>query len=376
MIETFSTTFQKPVGAYTQPMDFVPPETSLRVVAGILSQEGVAGVPISREGRYIGMVYETDIARALAEGAEENAAIERWVRDIHPVRLRSTGADALRTFEQSGHGVLAVVDDQNVTIGILTPSRLVDPPLQGMRPKPVGGMATPFGVYLTNGAVKGGAPWWALVATGAMMFAMFLVANLAVNLLTRVVPMDWILHPAARPVAEASVFVIFLLFLRLLPISGYHGAEHMVVHALEREEELVPETVRRMPRVHPRCGTNLAVAAMLFLGLFGLEWTQETELRLLVAFLAAVILWRPLGALMQQYVTTRRPSEKQLQSGIAAAKDLLNNFQSASEATPSVIRRLLNSGIFHIMSGAILLQLVAYGLMVLFNVPPEWRVSF
>jgi uncharacterized protein YqhQ len=41
----------------------------------------------------------------------------------------------------------------------------------------------------------------------------------------------------------------------------------MVVHAIERGEPLVLEVVRRMPRVHPRCGTNLVAGIALFLGL-------------------------------------------------------------------------------------------------------------
>ncbi len=31
----------------------------------------------------------------------------------------------------------------------------------------------------------------------------------------------------------------------------------MVVHAIEEGEDLTLEKVRPMPRVHPRCGTNL-----------------------------------------------------------------------------------------------------------------------
>ncbi len=48
---------------------------------------------------------------------------------------------------------------------------------------------------------------------------------------------------------------VFLL-LRLVPLSGTHAAEHQVVHCIERHAPLVPDCVRAMPRVHPRCGTN------------------------------------------------------------------------------------------------------------------------
>ena len=56
-------------------------------------------------------------------------------------------------------------------------------------------------------------------------------------------------------------FLFLLLFLRFSPISGTHGAEHMVVHAMEEGEDLTMEKVRPMPRVHPRLRNELGGAA-------------------------------------------------------------------------------------------------------------------
>lgn len=46
-------------------------------------------------------------------------------------------------------------------------------------------------------------------------------------------------------------------------VFGYHGAEHMVVHAHEAGEPLNIESVRRFPPAHPRCGTSFLMTVVL-----------------------------------------------------------------------------------------------------------------
>ena len=46
-------------------------------------------------------------------------------------------------------------------------------------------------------------------------------------------------------------------------VFGYHGAEHMVVHAYEAHEPLTIESVRRFPAAHPRCGTSFLMTVVL-----------------------------------------------------------------------------------------------------------------
>lgn len=51
-----------------------------------------------------------------------------------------------------------------------------------------------------------------------------------------------------------------LSFIRLLK---YHGAEHKTIHCYENGDELTIENLRRQPTYHPRCGTNVAVNALI-----------------------------------------------------------------------------------------------------------------
>ena len=46
-------------------------------------------------------------------------------------------------------------------------------------------------------------------------------------------------------------------------VYGYHGAEHKTINAYEAGAELTPESVKRFPLEHPRCGTGFLLTVML-----------------------------------------------------------------------------------------------------------------
>lgn len=175
-------------------------------------------------------------------------------------------------------------------------------------------------------------------------------------------------------IMQFAWMALFFLGLRLVPLSGTHGAEHMVVHAIERGEPLVPSVVSRMPRVHPRCGTNLAVGAMLFLGIMSIDF-MDTELRLLLAVLVTMVLWQPLGSLLQYFVTTKKPTAKQLDNGIRAGRQFLEVAASAPYHRVTIASRLLKSGLFQVLLGGSAVALLVYLAYVVLKVPHEWRVS-
>lgn len=236
-------------------------------------------------------------------------------------------------------------------------------------------MATPFGVYLTNGVVSGGAKPAALVATGALMSCLFHIAGFGVVALQNSLPPRLQYTSLTMSVMQVAWMALFFIALRLVPLSGTHGAEHMVVHAIERGEPLVPEVVARMPRVHPRCGTNLAVGAMLFLGIMSVEAIRDMELRLLLAGFTTLVFWQPLGNLLQFYITTKRPSPKQLEDGIAAGRQFLFRSAQAPVIRANLFTRLAMSGLFQVLLGGSAVAIIVYVLSEVLRIPPQWRVS-
>ncbi len=347
-----------PVGASMRQAECLNPEDSLDRAARLLQDTGQGLLPVvQKEGLLVGAITEVEIGCALSAGASVFSSVEPFINQS-PTEIYgfSTGAEALRALEGAS-GSLIVVDGRHRVVGIISASDLVAPAGMPLRPKVVGGMATPFGVYLTNGSLTGGASPLALVTTGMLLFTLFLCANAATMLFESVLGRLPVSPTVLDSLMSFLAVGLFLLGIRSLPLAGTHAAEHMVVHAIERGEPLVPEVVRRMPRVHPRCGTNFATAAILFLSISGSSIFRDPQLRLLLAALVTLFLWKPLGSILQYWVTTRKPNAKQLASGIRAGQELLSRYQYAPHGSASIGRRIWNSGLLQIFLGSAIIQL-------------------
>lgn len=226
-------------------------------------------------------------------------------------------------------------------------------------------MATPFGIYLTAGGVRAGVGPGGLVVGGIALGAMIAAAHFVVGagcwgadaLLGTSVLGLWMQTVPPREFGTASVWlslqaasaVMFLVMLRLSPITGNHGAEHQVVHAMDRGEPLTPEVVSRMPRVHARCGTNLIAAVAVFAAIlqivttlrpFGLDALAGS----LIGAAAAFKSWRAVGAFLQAHFTTKRPSPRQLERAIEAANDLRERYPREALSRQTVLKRLWYMG--------------------------------
>lgn len=354
---------QQPIGALMRPVEPLQAEDSLQVAAERMREEGLEVVPVSRGGVYIGAITPASLVRAVGAGYSPLDAVNNHL-DPHWPALPgdALGVEGLRLLEDLRVPVVVVLDGSGSVVGLFSGANLVAPTPDPVRPRLVGGMATPVGVYLTNGVVAGGAPKWALILTGMLLFLLFVSANVisgAVDHWTRSIPMT----PDLRAgLVGGLAAVLFLVGLRALPIAGIHAAEHMVVHAIERGEPLTYEVVSRMPRVHPRCGTNLAAGAMIFIGIANGDWSRDPDLRLLVALLATVLFWRPVGSLLQYFVTTKPPTRAQIEMGIAAGRELLDRYQRGPTGIPGIGARLWNSGLPQIILGSSFASLVVYGI--------------
>lgn len=359
----------QPIGVLMRPTYTVDLQDSLELAARKLRENGCGVLPVTDDQILAGAVTETGLAEALALGKALTEPISSIAKGVVTARPFTTGAEALRIFDQQGATVIVVIDDAARVLGILTPSDLYPKRHAPPRPPLVGGMATPFGVYLTTGSLRAGVGHLALVTTGMTLFGLFLVGAVVTALIVQWMVHQGISDTAVNAVYQILPFAIFLLGMRLLPLSGIHAAEHKVVHAIERGEELVPSTVARMPRVHPRCGTNLAIGASLFMGLGTMEVAIPAGLKILFAAIATLVLWRPLGNAMQRYVTTRPPSEKHLAMGIKSGKELLAKYATSGAVSANVFQRIINSGMLHVITGSTLAGLIYAGIVKLFHLP-------
>jgi CBS domain-containing protein len=300
----------------------------------------------------VGVVTAQALGRIILDNIDLGEPVQP--EDCGPIRSYDSAANALRELARSGAVALPVTDAHGHLLGVVGYADFVPRPFIRPQLPLVGGMATPAGVYLTTGSASGGASKLALVGTGLCMFTFLIIGNYVGSWLVRdafgdVIPASW-----QTALAEAIALMLFLSALRISPLAGIHGAEHKVVHALEREEPLSVEVVRRMPRIHPRCGTNLAAGMMLFLTIFRTPWIPNAEARLLVAIFATLLLWKWVGSQLQRWVTTREPSDKQIARAIESANDLLKNVASVRSIRPNPFQRIWNMGILQVVAGSLI----------------------
>jgi len=128
-------------------------------------------------------------------------------------------------------------------------------------------------------------------------------------------------------------------------IFEYHGAEHKTVFAWESGDELTVVNARRHPRQHPRCGTSFLMVVMLVsVALFSVVKFDALTLNLLarIALIpliagvsyeiiraagkresGAIFKLMTLPGIWMQNLTTREPSDDQLEVAIYALKESL-----------------------------------------------------
>jgi uncharacterized protein YqhQ len=165
-----------------------------------------------------------------------------------------------------------------------------------------------------------------------------------------------------------AIFIAYLLGITLISkdvkrFFAYHGAEHKAIKVYERGEELVPENARKLDTSHVRCGTSFVlyvlVLSILVFSLLGVEgWLFMVLSRLIVIPLVAgvafeFIMWSARHqenqlvrmlvwpGLQMQKLTTREPTDDQVEVAMASLKKVLSMEEEAriekDEATSKLV---------------------------------------
>lgn len=147
--------------------------------------------------------------------------------------------------------------------------------------------------------------------------------------------------------------IVFFLYLGAITMAKdirrifqYHGAEHMSIYALEAGEELTVQSARKYSPMHPRCGTSfLLIVMVLSIVVFAQIpqawslWAKALSRVILIPLIAGlsyetlklgdryreVTFFRLflLPGLAMQKLTTRRPSDDQIEVALVALKEAL-----------------------------------------------------
>ena len=162
-------------------------------------------------------------------------------------------------------------------------------------------------------------------------------------------PGQVLLEHLVEGVIRVVIFIGYLLLVSRSREIGrtfqYHGAEHMTIHALEHEDPLDLEHVRKYPTAHQRCGTEfLVIFIILSIFIFSLLAGQDLWVSIvgriaLVPVIAAVayeilrfgarhrdkawLRWLYLPGIWLQGITTRQPDDSMIEVAIASMREAL-----------------------------------------------------
>lgn len=171
-----------------------------------------------------------------------------------------------------------------------------------------------------------------------------LLPTAAVNLLGRFTS-NYVILNLSEGILRLAMFIGYIAVISKMSdiktVFQYHGAEHKTIHCFENGLELTPENAQKFYTLHPRCGTSFLMFVMVIsLVLFSLlGWPNLLERMLsrllLIPVVAGVsyelLKWAgksdnwlirvlSLPGIYLQKLTTKDPSDSQLEVAIAAIK--------------------------------------------------------
>jgi uncharacterized protein YqhQ len=191
-----------------------------------------------------------------------------------------------------------------------------------------------------------------LLLTIALAVGLFLLLPLFIASFTTratIGPDEALLEHILEGIIRVVIFVGYLLVVsrsaEIRRVFQYHGAEHMTIHALERNDPLDIEHVRRYPTAHQRCGTEfLVIFIILSIFMFSLLAGQGLLVGVLgrialIPVIASVayellrfgarhrqrwwVRWAFLPGIWLQAITTRQPDDSMVEVAIAAMREAL-----------------------------------------------------
>ena len=191
-----------------------------------------------------------------------------------------------------------------------------------------------------------------LLFTVAFAIGLFLLLPLFLAQITAqatVGPDQGLIQHLFEGLIRVAIFIGYLLVVsqssEIRRVFQYHGAEHMTIHALEREEALTHENIRRHPTAHPRCGTEfLVVFVIVSIIVFSLLAGQNLIVSIigrivLVPVIAAVsyeilrwgarhranpvVKWLFMPGIWLQLITTKQPDDSMIEVAVASIQEAI-----------------------------------------------------
>lgn len=182
-----------------------------------------------------------------------------------------------------------------------------------------------------------------VMAVGIFMLLPTVLIGLLSKITTNIIVLN-----LAEGAMRIVIFVLYVILISKMEdikkVFQYHGAEHKTIHCFENGMELTPENAQQFYTLHPRCGTSflmfVMVIAVLVHALMGWPnvWLRIISRILVLPLIAGLsyelLKWAgrsdnvivktlSLPGIYLQKLTTKEPTNEQLEVAIAAMKAVL-----------------------------------------------------
>jgi uncharacterized protein YqhQ len=150
-------------------------------------------------------------------------------------------------------------------------------------------------------------------------------------------------------ILRIGIFLVYLLLISLIKdvklLFKYHGAEHKAVNCHEAGKELTVKNTKKFTTVNPRCGTSfmvivLIISIFIFSLIISKQWFIRLGARIVLIPIIAAISYEILKlsskfknnrfikalnapGLLIQKITTKEPTNKQIEVAITSLKAVL-----------------------------------------------------
>src|SRR5262245_8574800 len=151
---------------------------SIGKAAELIRSSNGRAAPVTLSGHVVGVISSAEVAAAVAANPEQAKNLPVATLTLNPCYGIPDfwAADrALAHFRREGLEASPVLDAMGRYVGMITTADLTSALCGRLRPRSIGGMATPYGVYLTDGTVRGGVGNWALASAGVYLGLLHLV---------------------------------------------------------------------------------------------------------------------------------------------------------------------------------------------------------
>jgi uncharacterized protein YqhQ len=187
-------------------------------------------------------------------------------------------------------------------------------------------------------------------------------------------PFFHLIDGALKMVILLSYIYLIALMKDIHRVFQYHGAEHKSIYAFEAGEELTVANARKYTTLHPRCGTSFLLFLVLIsifvfsivFPLFGLtELSSKPIVNHLLMILVKMVLMLPVAGLAYEFIkvcacrmnnalfkaaiwpgmilqklTTREPTDDQLEIALASLRQVLRLEKGELSAEEIVVGQL------------------------------------